>query len=87
MMYWDGDWSGWTWFATGLSMLVFWVLFAVAIWLGLRAVSATKSASASAAQPPSAEDTLRQRYAEGRIDDQEFRRRLHVLRGNTVTHT
>jgi putative membrane protein len=86
MMYWDGEWNGWTWFAMGLSMLVFWGLVAVAIWLGLRAVSATKSASASAGPPPSPEDTLRRRYAEGKIDDEEFSRRLRVLRGDSLSH-
>jgi putative membrane protein len=86
MMYWDGDWSGWTWFAMGFSMLVFWGLFAIAIWLGVRAMSTTRSGSAPSMQPSSAEDTLRRRYAEGKIDDEEFNRRLRVLRGDTVAH-
>jgi putative membrane protein len=86
MMYWDGDWSGWTWFAMGFSMLLFWSVMAGAIWLGLRAVSTTKSPARPAAPPVSAEDTLRQRYAEGQIDDQEFNRRLRLLRRDSVTH-
>jgi putative membrane protein len=86
-MYWDGDWSGWTWFAMGFSMLVFWGLVAVAIWLGVRAVSTTTSASTSPSAPLSPEDTLRRRYAEGQIDEEEFNRRLRVLRGDSVSQT
>jgi putative membrane protein len=86
VMYWDGDWSGWNWFAMGFSMLVFWGLVAVVIWLAVRAVSSTRPASPPA-QPPSAEDALRRRYADGQIDDEEFTRRLRVLRGEGLTRT
>ena len=86
MMYWDGDWSGWTWFAMGFSMLVFWGLVATAVWLGMRAVS-TMGSTAVSPPPPAAEETLRRRYAAGELDDDEFNRRLRVLRGDSVTRS
>ncbi len=84
MMYWNGDWSGWAWFAMGFSMLVFWGLVAFVIWLVVRD---TSTAGSKPSAPPSAEDTLRQRYAAGELDEEEFSRRLQVLRGDTLTHT
>jgi putative membrane protein len=68
----------------GFSMFVFWGLVATAIWLGVRAVSTTRSASVS--PPLSAEDTLKRRFAEGQIDEEEFNRRLGVLRGESLSH-
>jgi putative membrane protein len=84
MMYWNGDWNGWAWFVMGLSMLVFWGLIAFAIWLVLRGF-ATANSTRPAAPGPSAEETLRQRYAAGELDDEEFNRRLRVLRGDRMT--
>ena len=83
MMYWDGDWSGWTWFAMGFSMFVFWGLVGLAIWLGVRGLSTGRSSPPP--PPASAEETLRQRYAAGEVDDDEFTRRLRVLRGDSLT--
>jgi putative membrane protein len=84
MMYWGGDWSGWTWFAMGFSMLVFWGIVVTAIWLVVRAASNERSV---APPPPAAEETLRCRYAAGELDDDEFNRRLRVLRGDSLTRT
>jgi putative membrane protein len=64
--------------------LVFWGLVAFAIWLVVRD---TSTASSKPSAPPSAEETLRQRYAAGELDEEEFSRRLRVLRGDTLTHT
>ncbi len=83
MMYWDGDWNGWAWFFMGLSMLVFWALVGVAIWLAVRGFSNTSSADSS----PTAEETLKRRYAAGELDDEEFTRRLQTLRGDAPTRT
>jgi putative membrane protein len=70
MMYWNGDWNGWAWFTMGVSMLVFWGLVGLMVWLVVRASTST---------PRSAEETLRHRYAEGELDDEEFQRRLRTL--------
>ena len=84
MMYWNGDWSGWAWFAMGFSMLVFWGLVAFAIWLVVRG---TWAPSSKPPAPPTAEETLRQRYAAGELDDDEFVRRLRVLQGDSLTRS
>jgi putative membrane protein len=83
MMYWNGDWNGWAWLVMSLSMLVFWALVGVALWFAVRGLSRTQSA------PPSttAEELLRQRYAAGEIDEDEYSRRLHMLRGNALTES
>jgi putative membrane protein len=66
------------------SMFVFWGLVAVAVWLLVRG---TATPSSNPPAPPTAEETLRQRYAAGELDEEEFTRRLRVLRGDTLTHT
>jgi putative membrane protein len=83
MMYWNGDWNGWAWFAMGLSMLVFWALVGIAIWFAVRAFSSAPSTP----HAPSAEETLRQRYAAGELDEEEFTRRLQTLREHTLTRS
>jgi putative membrane protein len=83
MMYWNGDWNGWAWFAMGSSMLAFWALVGAAIWFAVRSLSSTPSTPRS----PSAEETLRQRYAAGELDDEEFTRRLHMLRDRSLTRS
>jgi putative membrane protein len=75
MMYWAGDWNGWAWFAMTLSMVVFWTVVGVAIWLMVRQSSAKASPTA-----PSAEEILRRRYAAGELNDEEFAQRLRGLR-------
>ena len=82
MMYWHGDWNGWAWVVMVVSMLAFWALVVVGIWLAVRS-SVTPPADGSR----SAEETLRQRYAAGELDDEEFARRLHVLREDRVTRS
>jgi putative membrane protein len=77
MMYWDGDWSGWTWFAMTLSMLVFWTAVGVVIWMLVRRAG---DRTADPSPTPSAEEVLRRRYAAGEIDEAEFQRRMTSLR-------
>ncbi|MDG4647284.1 SHOCT domain-containing protein [Roseibacterium sp. SDUM158017] len=59
----------------GLGMVVFWVLLIVVIVLLVRAFPGPR------AEPPrrDALDTLRERYAAGEIDDEEFERRKKTL--------
>jgi putative membrane protein len=82
-MYWSGDWSGWAWFAMVVSMLAFWALVVFAIWFAVRSSSATPPTQL----PRSAEETLRQRYALGELDDELFERRLQALRASSPTRT
>jgi len=76
MMYWDGDGSGWVWFAMTLSMVLFWVAVGVVIWLLVRRPNDPTPNPPG----PSAEELLRQRFAAGDIDEAEFERRLGTLR-------
>jgi putative membrane protein len=76
MMYWDGSWSGWAWFAMTLSMVLFWAAVGVVIWLLVR--RPTSPSSGPAERSP--EEVLRHRYAVGDIDETEFNRRLGTLR-------
>jgi hypothetical protein len=57
MMYWDGDWSGWTRLAMGFSMLLFWGVVVAAIWLGMRGLSSMRW-TAPPKSPETAEDVL-----------------------------
>jgi putative membrane protein len=70
MMYWSGDWNAWTWLAMALSMLVFWSVVGLAIWLLVRP---------STASAPTPEDVVRQRYAAGELDAGELAERLRTL--------
>jgi putative membrane protein len=76
MMYWNGDWNGWAWFAMTVSMVVFWTVVGVAIWLVVCRSSTTV--------PLSAEEILRRRYAAGELDDEEFAQGLRSLRDHVA---
>jgi len=65
-----------------ISMLAFWALVALGIWLAVRS-----SLRSPAEGSRSAEETLRQRYAAGELDDEEFARRLNVLRDRGMTRS
>lgn len=82
MMYWNGDWDGWGWGVMVISMLAFWALVALGIWLAVRSFSTTPTERSR-----SAEESLRQRYAAGELDDEEFARRLNVLRDRGMTRS
>jgi putative membrane protein len=85
---WDGGmmggWGafGWLWmlvpllFWGGLLTLIVWAV--MRIFPGGRAGSTPYEGSAR-----SAEDTLRERFARGEIDAEEYEERLRVLRGGT----
>ena len=79
MMYWNGDSNGWAWWAVAIaiSMVALSALVLGAVWFAIRRTPVTPVAPG----PRSAEETLRQRYAAGELDDEEFARRLQVLRG------
>ena len=79
MMWWHGDWNGWAWLVMSASMLVFWGLV---IW-GVVAVarSANQPARHNLDTPPrDPEQILRERFAQGEIDETEYEHRRQVLR-------
>ncbi|HMM94714.1 SHOCT domain-containing protein [Phycicoccus sp.] len=78
------------WWGLGLGMVVFWALVIVGIVLAVRWAAGPRSPDAGAAphrpprdaDRPDAQWILDQRYARGEIDEQEYRRRRDVLRGD-----
>ena len=72
-----GDW-GWGAAAMGVLMVAFWafVIYGI-VWL----VKQSSDRPASPLQPPDPRSILDRRFAEGEIDEQEYRSRLDVLTG------
>ena len=74
-MWWNGDdWNGWAWLAMSLSMIVFWGMLIVGVVLVVR------HSRAEAPRREDPEDNLRQRFARGEIDAEEYQRRQDLLR-------
>jgi putative membrane protein len=82
MMYgWDGwSWGGWVLMA--LAMVVFWALVITGVVITIHYVSggSTHANPHPASGSPRAEDVLSERFARGEIDEDEFRRRIAVIR-------
>lgn len=74
----DGFGSGFMWFG-GIGMVLFWVLVILAIAALVRWVSGR--GGPAAAEPPTALNILKQRYARGEIDREEFEQRRRDLEG------
>ncbi|WP_280909047.1 SHOCT domain-containing protein [Streptomyces sp. SAI-090] len=94
MMFWlDHDISGWGWFGMSLGMVAFWALIITVFVLLFRALSPSSSEgtgttpSLPASRTP--EQLLADRFARSEIDEEEYRRRLQILRehegGPTLT--
>ncbi len=78
--WWSGGYPmGWMWGAWGigmmLMMLLFWALVIAAIVLGIRWLVGQPKVS----RPDSALEILRQRYARGEIDKEEFEQKKRDL--------
>ncbi|WP_306189752.1 MULTISPECIES: SHOCT domain-containing protein [unclassified Streptomyces] len=73
---------GWGWFAMSLGMLLFWVLLIAVAVLLFRALNrgAGQPGAHGGTGRPTAERLLAERFARGEIDEDEYRRRLDVLR-------
>ena len=77
MMWWHGDWNGWAWLAMSASMVLFWGLV---IWAVLSIVRSTSSSERSASTDRDPEQILRERFARGEVDAEEYERRRDLLR-------
>ena len=67
---WHGWWMGWMW--------AFWIILIVFMgWLVLRVGSRPRDVQQERRTP---EEILRERFARGEIDTEEFQRRIEVLR-------
>lgn len=79
MMWWDhgGGWGWGDWLAMTALMGVLWAAVAVAVLAVLRGAPwADRGRSGRAA------DVLAERFARGELDEDEYRHRLSVLRGD-----
>ena len=89
MMMNHGHWGWGGWLLTTGTTIVFWALVIIAVVLLARYLLSlsqrTHTAHAGAAM--NAEHTLAERYARGEIDDDEYQRRLGLLRDNTASST
>ncbi|MET3984488.1 SHOCT domain-containing protein [Streptomyces sp. PvR034] len=87
-MYWNGHGMGaWGWFAMSLTTLIVWTLIVAAAVLVVRALGRDGAHGRTAPTPHAASDKgpeglLAQRFARGEIDDEEYSRRLAVLRSH-----
>lgn len=77
MMGWNTD--GGAWLGMGFGMLVWLILAVVVVWLivrGLIALERTRTGGTPSSGP---DDILRERFARGEIDAEEFERRMALL--------
>ena len=75
MMWWND--SGWSWLAMTISMLVFWALVAGVVITLLRSSRASDTVDPGPNDP---EQILKERFARGEIDVEEYERRREVRR-------
>lgn len=80
MMYGGWMWgNGWVWM--GVGMVLFWVAVATAVVFAIRYL--LDSGRASGGSPrydlPRPEDVLSERFAQGEIDEDEYRQRVALL--------
>ncbi len=80
-MYWNDHMAPWGWFAMSFTTLLVWGLIAAAAVLLVRNLRGDRATPGTAATTE-AEALLAGRYARGEIDDEEYARRLAVLRGH-----
>ncbi|MGW2515512.1 SHOCT domain-containing protein [Streptomyces sp. NPDC001617] len=86
-MYWNHhDMTGWDWFATSVGMVLMWALLIGVAVLLYRSLNRTSEPRDTTARR-SPEQLLAERFARGEVDEEEYRRRLAVLRGDGPTLT
>ncbi|AZM87917.1 MULTISPECIES: SHOCT domain-containing protein [Streptomyces] len=92
-MYWNDHMGAWDWFAMSFTTLIVWGLIAAVAVLVVRTLKRDGAAGRAAPRPAAgtastrAEPLLAERYARGEIDDEEYKRRLAVLRSHAAGPT
>jgi putative membrane protein len=84
-MWYDHGITGYGWVLMTVSMLVFWALLIAALvvlvrTLGRRNQNGANPGLTQSGGPSAAERLLAERFARGEIDEDEYQRRLTVLR-------
>jgi putative membrane protein len=82
---WNGGWGWGGWILMTLVMVAFWGLVITAVVLAVRYLAGggahhNRVGGGSVPGGSRAEDVLADRYARGEIDDDEYRRRLTLIR-------
>ncbi|MEU0836271.1 SHOCT domain-containing protein [Streptomyces sp. NPDC056231] len=87
MMWYDGRWGWGGWFFMAVIMVVFWSLVIVGVVALIHYLTRTRRSYQPGPRPDEAawgsrraEDLLAERFARGEIDEDEYKRRLTVLR-------
>lgn len=77
MMGWNLD--GGAWLGMGFGMLVWLVLGVIVVWLIVRGLIALERTRAEGPARSAPDEILRERFARGEIDAEEYERRLTLL--------
>lgn len=76
MMFWERGHEITAWWSVGIVVVMWVLIIGLLAWLVARAISHRPGGVAG----ESAEELLRRRFAAGEIDEEEFAKRLEVLR-------
>jgi putative membrane protein len=80
MFWYHGGMTGWGWFVMSLSTLLFWAVLIAASVLLFRAMNRVPRDVHHPGAWNTPQQLLAERFARGEIDEDEYRRRLSVLR-------
>ncbi|MEU8585850.1 SHOCT domain-containing protein [Streptomyces sp. NPDC048664] len=72
--------DGWPWLVASPGAILFWVVLVLVVVLLVRASRRGSPGPRDAAWASGPEQVLAERFARGEIDEEEYRRRLEVLR-------
>ena len=78
MMWYGGGWGGWIMMT--VLMLLFWGGLLTAIVLAARSFGTDSRSRSGPTVSPRADELLSERFARGEVDEEEFRRRMALLR-------
>ena len=77
----DQGWGGGGWFAMAVMMILFWGLLIGAVVYVVRHFSHSHQDSSPATD--NAVEILKMRFAKGELDEEEFQRRMKLLKGDS----